>query len=436
MKQVTPDNFEEMKQSIILDTSILLIGACFVAFIIFNSIDRDLPNLTIDVSMFILLIILFFLRRRNKHIDTISTVFAYSLCLAASFWFYSGGIENTGAIFIIGMPMPIIFLMGRQRGTVFTIIIGLLFVVSYYMFRGMDFFPDYHHKFVVRVFFIYLLVLIFSFAFETTISALFKSFCTTYYALRERNKEFKDVASTREKLISSVAHDFRGQSGTLFNMCDLINSRYDSWTEEHRKKIIASLRDLAEKNYNFCDSLLKWATIQHGQFPLTVRSNNVYDTINTVLLMFKERLEEKQLSVICNCPSSLFYYYDNDTICSVLRNLLSNAIKFSGIGKSITISVDDNEHGLMVKVIDYGVGIKYKDFDRIFKSDELFSTNGTSQEHGSGFGLLLSKEFVEMNGGAIGFTSVEEQGSTFYFTLPISHKCENPEFENNENETI
>jgi len=110
--------------------------------------------------------------------------------------------------------------------------------------------------------------------------------------------------------------------------------------------------------------------------------------------------------------------FDSKMISTVIRNLLTNAIKFTHEGGSIKISVISNTKEVKVSIKDSGVGISKDNLHRLFDLTEYFSTNGTSQESGTGLGLILCKEFVEKHRGKISVETEINKGSTFSFTIP------------------
>ncbi|MCK5170855.1 MAG: hypothetical protein KAQ75_13335 [Bacteroidales bacterium] len=110
----------------------------------------------------------------------------------------------------------------------------------------------------------------------------------------------------------------------------------------------------------------------------------------------------------------LFFEY------SCLRNLISNAIKFSHPKGKITLRSVQKVDLIELSVIDNGIGIKKEDQNKLFRIDQNVSTLGTSEERGTGLGLILCKEFVEKNNGTIWIESELNKGSVFIFTLPLS----------------
>lgn len=101
----------------------------------------------------------------------------------------------------------------------------------------------------------------------------------------------------------------------------------------------------------------------------------------------------------------------------VIRNLLSNAIKFTQQGGLITVTGILKEEKVVLTVVDNGIGIPEKEQQLVFTSD-IKPSVGTMHEKGIGLGLFLCKEFIEMQHGAISFTSKTGEGTCFYISLP------------------
>ena len=112
-------------------------------------------------------------------------------------------------------------------------------------------------------------------------------------------------------------------------------------------------------------------------------------------------------------------YADKDMFETVLRNLVSNSIKFSDRGGTIKLDAIQEKGFIKIIVSDNGKGIPAEIQAKLLK-DTLFTTRGTENEKGSGIGLTLCKKFTEANGGNIGFTSIPEEGTKFWFTVPVS----------------
>ena len=115
----------------------------------------------------------------------------------------------------------------------------------------------------------------------------------------------------------------------------------------------------------------------------------------------------------------MFIFSDIPSIKTVIRNLVSNAIKFTNKGGVIKLSSHLVNGKVKIEVSDTGIGISDDNLSKLFKVGSTITSPGTMDERGTGLGLLLCKEFVELNNGKIGVESELNKGSTFWFTLPI-----------------
>jgi signal transduction histidine kinase len=103
---------------------------------------------------------------------------------------------------------------------------------------------------------------------------------------------------------------------------------------------------------------------------------------------------------------------------TILRNLINNAVKYTNKGGTVMISATERKQLVEIKVTDNGIGMSAKTRHNLFKMDHFQSIAGTDNEKGTGLGLMLCKEFVEMHGGSIWVASALGDGSEFTFTLP------------------
>jgi len=128
----------------------------------------------------------------------------------------------------------------------------------------------------------------------------------------------------------------------------------------------------------------------------------------------------KQKQITCEYVKSndLVAYFDKNMISVVVRNLMTNALKYTPANGSIIVTVEDRNDYILVKVNDNGIGFDADKMKMLLEKKEIKSTTGTDQEKGSGFGLLLCKELIELNNGEFMIESVINKGSTFSFTCP------------------
>jgi two-component system, sensor histidine kinase and response regulator len=137
-------------------------------------------------------------------------------------------------------------------------------------------------------------------------------------------------------------------------------------------------------------------------------------------LLIGPQSNAKKITLLNEVPDDLILWTDKNLVKTILRNLLTNAVKFTFESGLVTIKSEILKDYVEISVIDTGTGISSEVQDKLFRIDsDNCSRPGTLNETGTGLGLIVCKEFIEILGGTIRVTSEEGKGSTFTFTIPI-----------------
>jgi two-component system, sensor histidine kinase and response regulator len=136
--------------------------------------------------------------------------------------------------------------------------------------------------------------------------------------------------------------------------------------------------------------------------------------------LFRLQAQAKTIVLKYMVNSDIQVFADEAYTNMVLRNLVSNALKFTKEGGEVIVSAKVKNNFVEVSIADSGVGIATTNLKNLFKIDKQVSSQGTFGEKGTGLGLILSKEFVEKNGGVLNVISEEGKGSVFSFSVPIA----------------
>jgi two-component system sensor histidine kinase/response regulator len=241
--------------------------------------------------------------------------------------------------------------------------------------------------------------------------------------VREKNKVLaisKDLVSANQsktKLLSILSHDLRSPLNSIQSFLELL-LEYDIDAEEKRM-ITESLLKETKNTQIMLQNLLSWTKAQmDGGVKVSLTSFPVYRELKVVLEILEISALEKVITIKNEIDRKTYIIADVDMIKLVVRNLITNAVKFTPSGGNILLQ-SRVEGGFVTLIVqDNGIGMTDK------KKEELFtiaaeSTYGTNNEKGVGLGLLLCKEFTEMQGGSINFDSEIGKGSAFYITFPI-----------------
>lgn len=238
--------------------------------------------------------------------------------------------------------------------------------------------------------------------------------------IEQKTKQLIAANADKDRFVSILAHDLRSPFQSLLGFLALLNDNIEEYTTEQIAEIIKKLYESANNTYNFLEDLLEWTRSQKTPFqPREIPFKDIWsDVINAI----EGSANSKGISISNNIPLDLVLYADGNMLKTVLRNLISNAIKFTHKGGSIKLSAVETEEGICISVADTGVGMTQKNSSKLFDITKNYTTKGTLDEKGSGFGLLLCKEFIEKHKGGIWVESEVDKGSIFTFLLPLSDK--------------
>jgi PAS domain S-box-containing protein len=236
-----------------------------------------------------------------------------------------------------------------------------------------------------------------------------------------QNEELLKLTETRDKLYSIIAHDLKG---AFFGINGMIELLIDELKESKSKLRIEnsiktlSLVHLSSKNaYELLENLLDWIRVQNGQISVEKEKVSIAKLLTDSISIFETSAAKKGVAV--NMQSSDIHIMgDVNMLSTVFRNLISNAIKYSEKDDEIKVDIKENGHSVAVSIKDSGIGMTSEIKDQLFDKNNRPQRRGTLSEKGTGLGLLLCKELVEVHNGTITVISEENNGSEFIVNLP------------------
>ena len=238
--------------------------------------------------------------------------------------------------------------------------------------------------------------------------------------IEQRKQELENLNATKDKFFSVIAHDLKNPFNTIIGLAELMLYRFDSYSTEKLKEFVTQIYNYSTHTYTLLDNMLQWARSQTRQLEVQPEEIDVFELIQDNINLLQNKAEEKKIQLEKDIQEEAVKAFgDENMINTVIRNLISNAIKFTPEqGKVIIHTRPQDHHWLYLAVIDNGVGIARENISKLFDLNTGYTTHGTHSEKGTGLGLILCKEFVQMNGGEIGVESEENKGSTFWITIP------------------
>jgi signal transduction histidine kinase len=231
-------------------------------------------------------------------------------------------------------------------------------------------------------------------------------------------EQLKLANDAKDKLFKIISHDLRSPFTSILGFFELLNDQYDHFTEEEKRSFLQEIRKSSENAFELLDNLLKWSRTQTGGIKMTPALVDLAELSEQQVEILKNNALLKNINLSSQIPAGTKAFADRDMIKTILLNLIGNAIKFTYKGGKVTLSATIQNGEVLITVEDNGVGVAHSDLENIFKLDKSNPTFGTSNEKGTGLGLQICKEFVEINGGRLFAESEPGKGSKFIFTLP------------------
>jgi len=233
------------------------------------------------------------------------------------------------------------------------------------------------------------------------------------------HKKTKESNQTKDKFFNIIAHDLKGPITSFVTITEMLKDQPESISNDKKLYFYNSLYSSASNLEKLLDNLLQWARSQSGRIKIKTKCIIINDLIEQNLDLISIYAKENNITLINHINEDISVYTDQNLLNTIFRNILNNAIKFTNPNGQIEISCHQNHDGFIeFRVSDTGIGISEEDIQRLFRIDKDTKTIGNSNKKGTGFGLLLCKEFVDNLGGNIRVESELEKGSTFIFTIP------------------
>ncbi len=231
------------------------------------------------------------------------------------------------------------------------------------------------------------------------------------------SEELKESNAAKDKFFSIIAHDLKSPFSGLLGLTRMIVEEFDSMTEAELISYLQALKDSTESTYKLIENLLEWSRLESGKMKFNPSMQNMFMIVEDTRILLEQNVRLKNITLRNKLTHQSFIWGDSTMLQSLVQNLISNAIKFTPKDGGIEVSEIQHNDYIEYFVSDTGVGIKEEDIDKLFRIDMNFTTKGTQQEKGTGLGLALCKEIVNIHGGNITITSTFGKGTKIIFTL-------------------
>lgn len=238
--------------------------------------------------------------------------------------------------------------------------------------------------------------------------------------VKERTAELVIANASKDKFFSIIAHDLRNPFNALFGLTDFLIDNWQDIDEATKIELIKDLQTSSKLTFNLLQNLLDWSRSQTGQITVRAVDLDANKLVQETIGVLKKQAGNKCINVKNFIPESTMCFADPNMVSTIFRNLISNSIKFSNHGGKIDVNAVTIDGHYEFCLEDNGIGMDNDTREKLFRITEKVKRPGTDNEEGTGLGLILCREFVEKNGGAIRVESKQNSGSKFFFTLPAS----------------
>ncbi len=240
---------------------------------------------------------------------------------------------------------------------------------------------------------------------------------------KEAEDKIKKLNAEKDKLFSIISHDLRAPFNSILGFVDFLLDEKAEFSHAERNEFLIFIKQAAEQQLRLLNNLLDWSRLETGRVRFEQKPMDLRRTVESAIVSLLGNAKRKNIQLYSDITDEIIVNGDENLILQLLGNLLSNAIKFTPAGGKVWVDVVEIENRFVkIAVRDTGVGIPEEDFDKLFRIDSKFFTQGTAGEEGTGLGLTLCGEIVNKHGGTIAAESKLNQGTSFIFTLPSVRK--------------
>ncbi len=233
--------------------------------------------------------------------------------------------------------------------------------------------------------------------------------------IESQRQELKELNDFKTRLIAIVSHDLKAPIQGLLGILDLLEKRMA--TAKDLETIVPDMRLKVKSNYEKIVDLLQWSSRDIQRAKESEQIFMVEECIKEASQDLTLEADNKQISVHYELAAKQETIGDRRILKTIIRNLISNAIKFSSTGGEILIKSSELSDKVMVSIKDYGTGMAEGTVANLFKRN-LGSAPGTLGERGSGLGLVICKDLLDMINGTIWVETEVGEGSEFFLTVP------------------
>ncbi len=235
-------------------------------------------------------------------------------------------------------------------------------------------------------------------------------------------KQIAEVANrTKSEFLANMSHELRTPLNSIIGFSDLLYEKVYGELNEKQTKAVGNISRSGKHLLNLINDILDLSKVEAGKLELNCKEFDLVSKLNTIKNLLSPIADKKNIEVKIDVDKDLTTIQaDEARFVQILYNLLDNAIKFSHENGLVNIRAEKKGDMVEITVKDDGIGIRSEDQYKLFKPFSQVDSFSSKKFQGTGLGLSLVKQIVNLHGGYIWFNSKIGEGSTFAFTIPIN----------------
>ncbi len=247
----------------------------------------------------------------------------------------------------------------------------------------------------------------------------------------EHAEKLEQINRMKTRFFSNITHEFRTPLTLIIGLIqNLISQDKNKPNEKDYHTILKN----SHKLYQLINQLLDLSKLEAGAMPLKARRENLTPFLSDIIVLFQPLADRKNIriqftvqNIVDPESDQVELYFDGQKLEKIIANLLSNAIKFTEDGGTVHVTLKKLENDVEIIFEDTGVGIASNEIDDVFKRFHQIDDTYTRKNEGTGIGLALVKELLEIHHGTIEVSSEVNEGTTFVVRLPSGKDHLKPE---------
>jgi signal transduction histidine kinase len=238
--------------------------------------------------------------------------------------------------------------------------------------------------------------------------------------LNEANAKLRELSEMKEEFLALTTHDLRSPLTVISGVISFFTSGRLGELSPEQKNMVSMMERNTQSLIELVNDLLDASKLESGTMRLDMASIDLRSVLDELRETMEPLAKEKGIALVEALPKNLpSVEADRTKLRRIIVNLLSNALKFTQKGGRVEVRAERQDDWVRVSVSDTGVGIAPEDVARLFDKYEQARSRATRGEKGTGLGLYITRQLVELHGGEIKVESQPGKGSTFSFTLSI-----------------